>query len=829
MKKAVTLLLASWWCLMAVAQQATVSGSVVNDQGEALIGANVLVKGIASGTATDVDGQYSLSVPAGDHIIVVTYIGYAELEKNVSLKAGEKMVLDFALFEGTTFDAVVVSGSKKPEKLTESPATIETIFSREIEEYAGNPGELLARQKGIDYFRAGIATPAFNIRGFNSNFNSKNLQVTDGRFSTLIATGLPLGPLSTTIKEDIERMEVILGPNATLYGPNAHNGLLNTITKDPRTSAGTTIALNPGISGDGDAYFSGRIRHAQVLSDKFAFKVTGEYTAATEFDYADSVYIDRVGAVDTLGKPIPDGIKEGYTEFELDNSVAFLRAEAGLYFTPVKDFDIIFNAGYSNSTYLAPTNVGRNQIKDWKINYYQLRFSGAHWFAQVYYSQSKTDSTYAIDERTKRYYQGIDAGLSPKEAGGAFSYGSGAIFQDDSRRLNAEAQYNNTFGNLDIVAGVQYQYDQANSLGTYLLDENADDYINVSQLGGYAHFTYKFNGGWRVLAAARADNHEIYDFNFIPKFGLLKVGDKGTFRLTYGQGIASPTILNMYGNLFSGLILGNAEGFTLTDGTVVEKQKVEKIQTIELGYRGQLVKGKFFLDANAYYNISKDFLSPVTVIGVATHRGSTPIEEVQDGFAFYNGLVATYVNFGEVNTYGVDLGFTYYFTPQLSGNFNYSYFDYSVDENDLDNDFDKNGTVNFLDILVNSPNHKLGAGLNYSGSQFFGGLFVRWVESYDYFSSFQIASQTHPGLTYRGVPIVENARSGDSFNYGPLGGFVTADLSVGYRINDIFTVSAAASNLFNQELREFTASAPTKGLYTLELKVNLPAIKKKVR
>ena len=178
------------------------------------------------------------------------------------MQTGEKATLDFTLSVGASFDAVVVSGSKKPEKLTESPATIETIFAREIEEYAGNPGELLARQKGIDYFRAGIATPAFNIRGFNSNFNSKNLQVTDGRFSNLIATGLPLGPLSTTIKEDIERMEVILGPNATLYGPNAHNGLLNTITKDPRTSAGTTIALNPGISGDGDGFYSARLRHA---------------------------------------------------------------------------------------------------------------------------------------------------------------------------------------------------------------------------------------------------------------------------------------------------------------------------------------------------------------------------------------------------------------------------------------------------------------------------------------------------------------------------------------------------------------------------------------
>ncbi len=827
MKKTVTLVLASLWCLILVAQNATVSGSVVDDTGSPLIGANVLVKGVASGTATDMDGQYTLSVPPGNQTIVVTYIGYTEMEKDLTVQTGEKATLDFTLSVGASFDAVVVSGSKKPEKLTESPATIETIFAREIEEYAGNPGELLARQKGIDYFRAGIATPAFNIRGFNSNFNSKNLQVTDGRFSNLIATGLPLGPLSTTIKEDIERMEVILGPNATLYGPNAHNGLLNTITKDPRTSAGTTIALNPGISGDGDGFYSARLRHAQVLSDKFAFKVMGEYTSATEFEYADSVFIDRVGAIDSLGNPIPDGTKEGYEEYELDNSVEFLRAEAALYFTPVKDFDIIFNTGYSNSTYLSPTNVGRNQIKDWKINYYQLRFSGKHWFAQAYFTQSKTDSTYSIDERTKQYYRGIDAGLSPKEAGGDFSYGSGALFQDDSQRWNAEAQYNNTFGNLDVIAGVQYQLDKANSLGSYLLDENEDDFIDVAQLGGYAHLTYKFGNGWRVLGAARADNHEIYGFNFIPKFGILRVGDLGTWRLTYGKGIAAPTILNMYGNLFNGLILGNSDGFTLADGSKVEKQKVEKIQTIELGYRGQVVREKLFLDANAYYNISQDFLSPVTVIGVATHRGDTPMSEVQDGFAGLGGFVATYINFGEVHTYGLDIGMTYYFNQQLSGTINYSYFDYDVDEDDPENDFDNNGVVNFLDILVNSPNHKLGAGLNYSGSKFFGGLYVRWVESYDYFSSFQIASKTHPGLTYRGVPIVENARSGDAFNYGPLGGFVTADLNIGYRISNVFTLSAAATNLFNQELREFTASAPTRGLYTLELKINLPAIKKK--
>lgn len=826
MKRFFTLTLMTFLNFALLAQSGTITGIVTGTDDFPLIGASVQVIGTSTGTVTDADGSYSITLEAGIHNLSVTYLGYSEMEKSLLLAAGEQVNLDFTLQEGTQLDEVVVSSSMKPEKLTESPATIETIHAREIEEFAGNPAELLARQKGIDYFRAGIATPAFNIRGFNSNFNSKNLQVTDGRFSTLIATGLPLGPLNTTIKEDIERVEVILGPNATLYGPNAHNGLLNTITKDPRTSAGTTIAINPGVSGDGDSFFSGRFRHAQVVSDKFAFKVVGEYTSTTEFDYVDSVFIDRVGAVDSLGNSIPDGVKEGYNELELDNGVDFLRAEAGMYFTPVKDLDISLTTGYSNSNYLAPTNVGRNQIKDWSINYYQLKFSGKNWFAQAYYTISKTDSTYAIDQRTKNYYAAIDGGVSDADAR-LSSYGNGALFQDDSKRINAEAQYNDSFGKLDVIAGFQYQHDEANSRGTYLLDGQGADPIKIGQMGGYGHLTYRFGNGWKALAATRVDNHDVYGTNIVPKFGVLKIGKSGTWRLTYGQGIASPTILNLYGDLFAGLILGNAEGFTLSDGTKVEKQKVEKLQTFELGYRGQALKSKLFFDANAYYNISKDFLSPLTIIGVASHRGDTPIEEVQSGIGIWGGLVGTYINFGEVNTYGFDFGATYYFTPELSGTFNYSYFDYSVDEDNPENDFNGDDTVNFLDILVNAPNHKSGMGLNYSSKKWFGSVFARWVQEYDYFSSFQIASKTHEGLTYRGVPIVEDARSADTYNYGPLGGFVTMDLSLGRRINDIFTVSVAASNLFNQDLREFTASAPTRGLYTLELKVNLPAIGKK--
>lgn len=803
MKKGFTILM----CLLmgaysVLAQDTGVKGTVKSQEGEPLVGAFVGVLGTNIAGVTNEDGEFSILLNPGTFEITASFIGFRNSTKTVTVVSNNQVSLDFVMEEGVEFETVVISGSKRREKLTESPATIQTVFAREIEQYAGIPGDLLARQKGIEFFRAGVANPGINIRGFNSNFNSKNLQVTDSRFGNLIATGLPLGPLNTTIKEDIEQIEVILGPNATLYGPNAHNGLLNTITKDPRTSEGTTIALNGGNQNQ----FGARLRHANVINDKWAFKVTGEYFSAEEFDWADSVYIVR------------NGQRDAYEEFELDNTIQFLRAEGAVYYNINPESELIFNTGYSNSTFLSPTNVGRNQIKDWKINYYQLRYNTRNFFAQAYLTTSRTDSTYAIDERTKQYYRGIDAGLSPEVARGDFSYQSGALFIDASRRWNAEMQYNEDFGNLNLVAGAQYQLDQANSHGTYLLDEDENDYINVAQYGAYLHGTYKFGDGWRALAAARADYHEIYEFNFIPKIGLLKVGDQGTWRLTYGQGIAAPTILNMFGNLFGGLILGNAEGFTLADGSVIEKQVVEKISTLELGWRGQVIKNKLMIDANAFYNVSRDFLSPATVVGVTTQRGDTPIQDVQAAFGIYNGLVATYINFGEVNSFGFDFSTTYYFNTEWSITGNYSYFDYSFDDTDLDNDINNDGVVNFLDILVNAPTHRVSAGLTHTGKKFFGTIFTRYVSAYDYFSSFQIASRSHPNLTYRGTPIIEGARSTDAFNYGPLGGFTTVDLNIGYNLTSQLTLSLSITNLFDVEMREFTAAPPTRRLILGEVR-----------
>ncbi|MEP0368610.1 MAG: TonB-dependent receptor [Cyclobacteriaceae bacterium] len=808
-----------------MAQGGVITGTVSDsDSGEPLIGANVVIKGSLNGDETDINGKFNISglSEGSTYTITASYVGYGSMEQSVTVSG--TTTVDFKLVEGTVFgEEVVISATRRPEKITESPASIEVISKKELENWGSfNTGELLSRLKGVDYIRSGVVGTGINVRGFNSNFNAKNAQVTDGRFSSLVATGLPFGPLSPQIKEDIERVEVILGPNSALYGPNAHNGLVNIITKDPRSSQGTTVALGAG----NQSVFTARARHAQALNDKFAFKLNFEYTRGEEFDFADSVYIDRT---DNAGNGGPDGIKEGYEELDLDNEFEFIKGGASLYYSLNSESDLIFSYDASNSTYLAPTNVGRNEIVDWKIQTFHLRYVSPRFFAQAYLSLSDTEDTHSLDDRTKAYYSALDGGATESEAF-ATSMDGGARFIDDSKRWNAELQYNNTWGKFSMVTGVQFQKDFANSHGTYLLDKDEDDYITVSQIGWYGQGQYNIGNGFKATVATRADNHEIYGFNFVPKVGITKNIKRGTFRATYGQGVAAPTILNMYGDLFGGLILGNAEGFTVltfdeqgnANGTKqVEKQTIEKLQTFEVGYKGTIGSDKLYADVNAYYNISEDFLSPVTVVGVATHRGDTPIEEVQSAYGVYGGLVATYVNFGKFNTYGFDVGLNYMVNENVTLDLNYSYFDYPIDENDLKNDFNGDGTVTKLDVLVNAPKNKASFGINYSKNKLYGNVFVRWVEAYDYFSSFQIAAKTQ-NLSYRGTPIREDARSTDSYNYGPLGGFVNVDLGLGYKINDKFTASAAITNLFDSEYREFTASPFIGRLYSVEFRMNIP-------
>lgn len=792
------------------------------ESGKPLAGANVFLKGTNIGSSTNIDGEYSIrNVPAGSYILVVTYLGYGQFEQAVTVTDGAPVQVDAALSQTELIsEQVVVTASKAVEKITEAPATIDLIMAREVDEHpSANVGEILAYQKGVDFVRTGVLGTGINIRGFNSAFNAKNLQTNDNRLSTLIATSLPLGALSTTVKEDIERIEVILGPNAALYGPNAHNGLVNTITKDPRTSQGTTFVAG----GGNQSTFSGRFRHARVVNDKIRYKIAGEYDRGTEFSYVDSVYIGG----------------QGFDELALDRDFDSVRGEGSLYYSLNPSSDFIVTAGGSNSNNLGVTNAGRNQIIDWRIFFAQARYVSPHLFAQVYHTWSITDDTYAINQRTQNYWSFIGAGFSEQEAfrrslheawfGSSPTTGIAlnreANFKDHSRRWNAEAQYNNTWAGFKVITGVQYQRDIADSKGTYLLDQGG---INLDQIGVYGQVERELGDtGLKAIFAARGDDHDLYGFNFVPKGGLMFTRGSGTWRLTYGKGIAAPSILNLSANIFGGLLLGNGEGFTLTDGTKIPKLDVETIQTLELGYKG-IVSDKLYIDSNAYYNFHKNFISPLINIADAANgnfvvrRGDQLISDIIPGTpATGSPFVLTYLNFGDVNTFGFDLGLNYFVNKNVSIRANYSYFDFDIDKNDPKNDGNRNGVVDENDLPINAPKHKLNISISANKDNWFGMLGARWVDEYDFFSGINVAAKTNPDLIYNGDPVIERKRVGRDFNEGPLGGFVTFDINAGYRITQNITASARLSNIFDSEVREFVASPSIGRLFSAELRYNI--------
>ncbi|MBU2921777.1 TonB-dependent receptor [Winogradskyella psychrotolerans] len=826
MKKLFLLLTLISTFAMAAQNSGSITGIITEASGTPLSGATVYIKSLDKGTVTDYDGKFILeNIAAGTYDIAISYVGFATTTQSITIIAGKATSLNTSLKESDSIlNEVIITANKKPQKITDVPATVNVITSKDIEEFPSfNIGELAARQKGVDFVRSGVLGTGINIRGFNSAFNSKNLQVTDDRLSTLIATGLPLGSFSTVTKDDIARVEILLGPNGTLYGPNAHNGLVSTITKNPRQSEGTTVALGFG----NQSVFTTRFRHAEAINDKFAYKFHFEHSQGKEFNYADSVYVGT----------------KAYKELDLDRDFESSKYGASLYYKPSKSSELIGYYGHSNNNNIGITSAGRNQIKDWSIDVAQLKFVSKHFFANTYYTWSNTEDTYAMNQRTQNYVSFIENGFSEEEArersfteqwfqfgpnpGDGIPLQRGALFKDDSQRFNAEAQYNNNWNDFYVTLGAQYQLDMADSKGTYLLDK---DGIDLDQTGIYTQLEYKLDdSGWGFLFGGRLDNHELYGSNFIPKVAVTKKVNNGTFRLTYGKGIAVPSILNLKGNLFGGLVIGNGEGFTLTDGTKVPKLDVETINSYEIGYKGQL-SDKLFIDVNAYYNQSDNFISPLVTVSDAangnnvTHVGNTPIGEVVEGSD--GSFILSYLNFGHVDTYGFDIGLNYYFSDSFRASVNYSYFGRELDTDDLANDGNLDGQVLESELPINTPNNKFSVGLHYNKGKFYGAIYGRFVEKYDFFSGINVAAETQDQDGDGVNEIIENAQVGRTWNYGQLGGF-TVDANAGYNITDQLSMGLSITNLFNAEVREFVASPIIETLASFELKYQFNLKQKK--
>ena len=188
-----------------------------------------------------------LKAPAGcRHAVTACLLSVGSLTSFFNAQAAES-VDDFALSPEQLLDATVMSVSKAPQKLKDAPAAIYVLSNEDIvRSGATSIPDALRMVPGVQVAQINANSWAVSVRGFNSALENKLLVLMDGRtvYDPLFS-GVHWDAQDTML-EDIERIEVIRGPGASLWGANAVNGVINIITKKAQDTQGNLVSLTAG-------------------------------------------------------------------------------------------------------------------------------------------------------------------------------------------------------------------------------------------------------------------------------------------------------------------------------------------------------------------------------------------------------------------------------------------------------------------------------------------------------------------------------------------------------------------------------------------------------
>jgi iron complex outermembrane receptor protein len=255
------------FCQSLLAQSNKLSGKITDAGGRAIGGASIHVLNTNLITASGTQGDFSLAgLASGKYTIEVTAIGYATLQKEINTKEEINVVL---VRTASQLDAVLVTAQKKEESLQQVPFSVLALSARQVNSYRlWNTRDLTAIIPNLYSADPGDNRNVTAVRG-----------ITSTSYDPAVATyidGVNQFGLDTYIAQlsDIERIEVLRGPQGTLYGRNAMGGVINIITKQP--SNRTNVFAEATIGNYGQQRYAAGFR-APLVKDKLYIGASGVY------------------------------------------------------------------------------------------------------------------------------------------------------------------------------------------------------------------------------------------------------------------------------------------------------------------------------------------------------------------------------------------------------------------------------------------------------------------------------------------------------------------------------------------------------------------------
>ena len=343
------------------AQTRLVSGRVTDAaDSKGLPGVNVLLKGSASGTTTDADGAFQLSIPASANTLVLSSVGYQAMDVAI----GNRSVINVSLqSDSRSLSEVVVVGygQKSTRKLTES---IGTVQAKDITRLPVSSPEaaIQGRVSGVQITNVD-GTPggpvAIRIRGVSTVGNNQPLFVVDG-VPIGDGTGNQINPA------DVESVSVLKdASSSSIYGLRAANGVVLITTK--RGKAG-----KPRVNVD---VYSG----VQNFPRFYEMNSTAQYAALAQesFDNANAQSKAKPGTTDYL--VLPADLRPGGKLLNIDNRDIWRNSVIEKN-APVTNYNLSMSGGNENSNYFVSAGVyqQKSMVKKWDLTRYSFRINSDH-------------------------------------------------------------------------------------------------------------------------------------------------------------------------------------------------------------------------------------------------------------------------------------------------------------------------------------------------------------------------------------------------------------------------------------------------------------------
>lgn len=672
-------------------------------------------------------------------------------------------------------ETVVVSASKTEQQLVNAPATVSVIGGAALETApSNNYGDLLRSIPGVNVTQISARDINITSRGSTSSLATSQLAVLDGRSIYQDFFGFVMWDFMPANLNEIKQIEIIRGPASAVWGANAVSGVINIITKTPREMQGTTFTMGAGsfgrqFYGNGErngGLVYGNITHAQAINDRWAYKLSvGSYQS------------------DAFGRPqgIVPGGTAAYPPFRNTGTSQ-----------PKVDLRLDYDAEDGSRVSLSGGLAGTDGIMHSGIGPFDIREGTQFGYAKANYSKNAF--------RLQAFMNYLDGDAVNLLAFDSAGLPVGFIF--NAKTFDLEA------GDTRALAG-RHVLTYGGNLRYNRFDLSLAPGENSRTEGGvYAQDEIFLNDHVRFVAGARLDKFSSIDgMVFSPRVALLlKPAPAQTFRFSFNRAFRAPSMIN--NNLdtivTNALPLGainagyGAAIYRVPTAAVGNPDLTEERQdAFEISYTGNFAD-RLTLSAAAYYTRGTDqiFFTQVSEWGAAPAPPGFPGLGPFPGSAIWAQFYAaaphirfpkefTYLNLGQENNRGLELGIDAVLTDTTSLYANYSWQDTP------DTDFP-------LSETNLPPTNRFNAGLSYTAARLFGNV----------------------GVNYTGEAFWQDVL--DARFHGRTEAHLTVNATVGVRWGDgRYTGSLKAVNLTDRQYQSHVFGDVMRRQIVGELRVNL--------